>query len=152
MSGMWEVINPSDAVSFTTDDVRIAIGVTALVGEGHYGLQDEKGREYPAMLLFMDMEQIGKHLCPHFNSLKEMLDYLGAHPDKTIAALESFALASIPQRIDFEKALEAITDEEKRRKYVAEFNDRHRTSVNDICAHARALVKVYQKKSGRSAA
>lgn len=145
-SRLWEVINPSDAVSFRTDDTRIAIGVTVVVGEGHYGLQDEKGVEYPSLLFLSSKEQIEKMLQPHFPSLEALFAYLKANPEKTIAALDSFAVVGIPQRVDFEKAVEAITDEERRRNYVAEFNDRHRTSINDICTYARALVKFYRKR------
>jgi hypothetical protein len=48
---LWELINPSDAVTFRTDDHRLAAIVTMLLGDGFYLAREMGGaREVPAFL------------------------------------------------------------------------------------------------------
>lgn len=142
---LWEVINPSDAVTFRADDPKIAVGVTLLVGEGSYGLEDETGKDYPHHVPLRDEGADGEATQPYFPSLDAMFKYLKDHPTETIDALESFAVVGKDERIDYEKALDAITDPAKLKKYKADFDDRHRTSLNNICGYAHSCVKAFKK-------
>jgi hypothetical protein len=139
---LYEVINPSDGITFRTDDTKIAIALATLLGEGQYGLEDENGNgDYPTMFLFMDEEQINERLKPHFNSTKEMFDYVKANVDDFIKAIDSLATVDIAGRTDYEKALEHIKDEKDREKYKEWFNDKHRSSMNNIYGYALTLRK-----------
>ncbi len=146
---LYEVINPSDDVTFRAADPKIAIGVTMVVGEGQYPLEDEKSTNYPTMFLSGKKEDADKGLQPYFTSVENMLEYLDAHLQETIDALESFSVVSIAGRVDFEKALEAIDDPEKRKKWREEFEDRHRSSVNNICGYAHKMTNIYKKRQSK---
>lgn len=48
----WDLINPSDSVTFETDDFALAALVTVLLGSGQYGARELEGdRVVPIMLL-----------------------------------------------------------------------------------------------------
>lgn len=147
---LYEVVNPSDGITFRTDDVKIAIALTAMLGGGKYGLEDEKGKQdYPTLFLFMSKEQIDEKLKPYFNNVDEMFSYVDGHLKEMVEAIDSLAVADIAKRIDYEKALEHITDETEKQKYKDWFNDEHTSSLNNIYGYAQSLRKGFSGKLNR---
>ena len=142
---IYEIINPSDMITFRADDEKIAIVLTVLLGNGQYGLKSEADKNYPTLFLFMKTEQINEGLKPFFNSVAELLQYATDHAEEMAISFDSVVTADRCWRIDYEKALEHIVDEKERQKYKDEFNDRHASSLNNIYGCAQANKVRFQK-------
>ncbi len=138
---IYEIINPSDAITFRADDEKVAVALAILLGNGQYGLHREDGKKDYPFLLFANEEQINECLKPYFNNVEEMFEYAKDHAEDMVIAFDSVVTADKSWRIDYDKALELITDEKERQKYKDDFNDRHRSSMNNIygCAQANKL-------------
>lgn len=135
-SGMiiYEIINPSDTVTFEADDVRIAMLACGFVGDGRLGLRDEKGED-AGMPFFLA------------GGCAEWLEAQGIMPmartaegsAKLADALDSFICCSVANR----KAIRAAVGNDP--AAMARFNEEKRSSLNNICGRARKLAAAVRK-------
>ncbi len=145
---IYEVVNPSDAITFKTDYEKVAVATVILLGEGQYGLRREDGKkDYPFLLFVKGQEQINEHLKPYFNSVHEMFEYTKVHAKQIAEAFDSVVTADESWHIEYEKTLELLSDEAERQRYKDEFNDRHRSSLNNIYACAQSMKKRFEDVS-----
>ena len=63
-----------------------------------------------------------------------------------ISALDSFVIGDFRMRDSYELALKSIDDPGKRAQFVAGWNDTHRTSLNDISASVREILRIMRMK------
>jgi len=144
----YEVINPSDAISFRCNDRKCATLVLTILGGGAYGgrafndsLEEEPDADIP-IFLFGGLDEFWAT----FDS-RPIKDALSSSLDEVAFALESVALGGVSERRSFDLAMSAITDESKRETFLAEYNDQKRSSMNDIMGRAHRIAKKMREKS-----
>lgn len=142
----YEIVNPSDKVTFLAPDDAVARAATLLVGSGNYGLRDVtdgKSMNVHCMLLFTSEQATERLLAEWFGpgSLKAFLD---ARWPEVAAALASAQNLDAAHRKDYEEAIAGMT-KEKAEKYRREVEDRHRSSLNQIVKYAWSLAKRTRK-------
>ena len=71
---------------------------------------------------------------------------LDNHRTDVIDALASFCTGSAKDRKLFDSALAAITDDDKRAEFVAEWDDKKRSSLNDWTNYAHKMAESLRKK------
>jgi hypothetical protein len=138
----YEIINPSDKCFFKADGVAVAGLVTVLLGNGQYAAKPET-EGAPEVPFFM------------FGGLDAWWDAHGdgqplegavdRHKAAIIECLRSVCYGSLEDRRMFEDALALIDDPQKKAKFVAQWNDRYRTSLNDIMGRAHAYAEKLAK-------
>lgn len=148
---IYEVINPSDPITLESDDETAACIACLLLGEGHYPLQSEDGRDVLPFFLFGKAEEnLNAWLKEH--GIESLSEYLIQNHKRISDCLYSVVVCKIRDR----KALIAAfgNDREKWKKY----NEERHGSLNDISGYAYALAKRYEKppkkkkKAGKEAA
>lgn len=126
----WELINPSDKITFTGDDFKLVVIAVCLVGDGAYGGKEIQGTRSTPFFLFGGVdewfiENYGSNFEDTFKSSdKEQLANI----------LDSFTLGNYADFIDFNnktKDMDAI----KLKEFKEAWNDK-RSSMNNICARA----------------
>jgi len=128
--GAYDVINPSDPYTFEAPDLEIAAAAIFLVGGGHYAAEPfEKGQDRVPIFLFggsdeWAKEKFGADLETWFNRLK------ATRLPEICAALESFLYGGRLAREDWQ----GRSIEER-----AAYNERHRTSMNNIGKRAFSI-------------
>ena len=139
---IYEIINPSDAYTIKSDSKAVACLACLLVGEGQYGLQDEGGESLLPFFMFGGdpkawfKEEFGTGLDAFIDeSLEEIAD-----------CLDSILIGKIGTRQGIEAMLEVISDPVEREKAWAAWQDKKRSSMNDIGSHAKNLAKAFREK------
>lgn len=123
---LYELITPSDPITFKAPNDKIAIAVAILLGHGKAGCHNEQGESLPTMYLFHPdpMPEIEKDLGAPFDT------FFDAHAKEIAESLLSFAYGNIEDRRQYDDAVEAITDPEKLKAFKAKHEDRNRTSMS----------------------
>ena len=130
----YELINPSDPYTFLAESHEIA-ALTVFILSTMYGAKSKSGEEEVPLFLFGGseewyVEQFGRTPAEGIDALK-----------KGIAeALDSFMLGDFEDRRRYNAALNAITDEDKKKQFKVEWQD-GRSSLNDIGAFAHRTAK-----------
>ncbi|MDD5542860.1 MAG: hypothetical protein PHX83_06765 [Acidobacteriia bacterium] len=141
---LYEVINPSDAVTFYAPDDATAVAVALTLGEGHYGAKRcEDDVSVGGLLLFCKEKEAEQRIFGWLNgSFPEWCD---AHDEALTAALESCAtVAGQDDRFVYDKACSGLSGAELE-AFKAEVQDRNRSSINDITGRAWKYAKVLRK-------
>ena len=127
-------MNPSDRVTMRAPSFAGVAIATIWLGQGLYGARpiDHDG---PSVPLFVSARVLKDWLDEHFPGAA-FGQLLEAHRADVAATLESFVTGP---RNDFEAAIAAIDDESKRAAFVADWEDRHRSSLNAITTQAHGL-------------
>lgn len=133
---LYKLINPSDSVTFEAPDLKVAALVTIILGRGLYGAEpvDESAESVPIMLFGGAIEWWTERWP------EEPIDGAGDRDAlRLAAALRSVCYGGKKERQLYDSALQAITAPEKRAAFVAEWNDRKRSSMNDIMGRAHSI-------------
>ncbi len=146
---LFEIINMSDSYTLKSDDVEAACMAVTYLGEGAYGLEEIDGDFKMPIFLFGGYEEFFKITFNHSFEESNKL-YTGEKVDVMIDALKSIVIGSRSDRDIFESATSKITDEAERKKFIDEWNDKKRSSMNDIGGYAQKLVKRFEKKEVKS--
>jgi hypothetical protein len=155
---IFDISNPSDPYLMEAPDLEVAAVAVALLGEGKYGLDEvsmETGREVengvkvPIFLL----GGIQEWFQASFNrSLEEVLKHVtGARTAELVACFRGITLGSAKDRIFYLSALSKIDDPEKKAAFAAEWDDKKRSSMNNIGARAQRLAEHFSKKKEEAA-
>lgn len=135
----YELINPSDPYTFLADDFETAALVVFALGTGYGARSQDGGEEVPIFI---------------FGGAAEWYaEKFGRDPDAGITAkmtqlseaLGSMMYGSFEDRRRYTAALEAITDTEKREKFIADWQDGI-SSLNNIGGYAHKLGKLLARK------
>lgn len=133
----FELINPSDPYTFLAVDLEVA-ALTVFCISTAYSAESQDGDEVPIFI---------------FGGAKEWYqNEFGRTPDEGLEArkrevidsLSSMMYGSFEDRKRYEVALQAIDDEEKREKFIEEWNDGI-SSLNDIGTYCHKLAKELRK-------
>jgi len=136
---IYEIITPSDKVTFEADDHRVAIAAVILIADGKFGLVDEEGNDTLLPLLFSNREQIEAVLVDKGfeDGVKGLEAFIAENKSAISACLASSAVVSISDRKALLRALGNSGRELK--DALSDWNEEKRTSLNDICGYAHAL-------------
>lgn len=126
---IYEFITPSDPITFLAENDKVAFLCAVLVGNGKAGCRsivDGEETSIPSILMFEpDVEvAIEEFLGRSLNS------FLEKNKEKVQGSLKSFMYGSVEDREVYDDAVEAITDEEKLKKFKSKHEDRNRTSIS----------------------
>ena len=133
---LYELINPSDETHFEAPNLMIAALVTVMLGQGQYQAkpEDETAEEVP----FFMFGGFDEWWAEHFPD--EQAEGAGdRHATELAAALRSVCYGDLRERCLYDRALNAIDDPGKRAAFIADWNDKHRSSLNNIMGRAHAM-------------
>lgn len=124
---LYELVTPSDPITFYAPDDNIAEAIGLFVGGGKAGIKTTDGSEVPStMIMFCGM---AKGQLERFN--KTMDDRI----DEVIAAGKTFAVCEV----GFREEYDTITENSTNIEAIATWDERHRSSMSDWCGFARTL-------------
>lgn len=128
----YELINPSDPYTFMAETKEVA-ALTVFCLSTAYGAKSQTGEDKIPIFLFGGSREWYESEFGRTPS-----EGLMAEKENVAKALLSFMYGHFEDRRRYEAALRAITDEEKREQFIAEWQD-GRSSINDIgtVAHKR---------------
>jgi hypothetical protein len=124
---IYELITPSDPITFKANDNKIAFFCAVLLGNGKAGCDNKTTDEsLPTMIMFSQ------------NPDKDIADYIGCDLTKYVKAnklsiakcFKSFAYGSVSDRETYDNACEAITNAKKLKEFKAKHEDKNRSSMS----------------------
>lgn len=130
----YEIINPSDAVTITAENEAHACAAVLLLSEGAFGLKREDGESVLPMFMFggdPDKWFQENHKISFGDILKQTNDIA--------AVLETAATCSLSKRRMYDLALAAITEDDRRKAFITDWDDQNRSSMNAIATKAHRL-------------
>lgn len=141
----YEIINPSDKTSFMAPNLMIASLVTMILGGGQYGAEPENPDENEGvpLMLFGGADEWWQE---HFPD-EPMEGAIDRHQSDVAACLRTVAYGGITDRKLFDSAIKAIDHPEKRDAFVKEWNDRNRSSLNNIMGRAHEIAANLEAKA-----
>ena len=139
----YELINPSDPYTFLAEDKEIATLVVFSLGT-MYGAESQDGQEEVPLFLFGGAKEWYQN---EFGRTPD--EGLEAKKEAVANALLSFMYGYFEDRRRYEAALNAITEEDKREQFIAEWQD-GRSSMNDIGTYAHKLEKKLMKDESKN--
>lgn len=142
----WELINPSDKITFKADSHELACLAVGLLG-GKYGATelDKEGEGEPRTVPLWLFGGADEYFQKHFG--RDVAGSFTACDKRALAEVyDSFLIGSMSERWAFEKAMSVILDEDKA-AFKEQWQDRERSSMNDICAYAYNLARGLRNKA-----
>lgn len=130
----YELINPSDPYTFLAEDRESATLVVFFLGT-MYGAKSQDGQEEVPLFLFGGAKEWYQN---EFGRTPD--EGLEAKKEAVANALLSFMYGYFEDRRRYDAALNAITEDDKREQFIAEWQD-GRSSINDIGTYAHKLGK-----------
>lgn len=134
---VYEIINPSDPITFECDDDDVARVAALVLGRGAYGVQREDGERVLPVLRFGGFDEWYKAFTARVGCT--LNGWIRGNRGRMAVALDTTAVCSLSNR----KALLAATKGDP--EAVARWNEEKRSSMNNICKAARALAKNYRE-------
>lgn len=131
----YNLINPSDPYTFLAEDFETAAIVVMLAG-GTYGAKAKEGGDEVPLFFLGGREYALSWYDEHFHRTPQ--EGYEAKKSAVADALLSMMFGGFEDRRRYEAALSAITDDEKRKEFVASWQDGI-SSLNDIGTWAHNL-------------
>jgi len=143
MTALWYIINPSDSITFRAADIRTAEIVTTALGGGAYAATEvgedgtESHRSVPMYLIG------GKELrCKWWKENGDGLNEEQFFKQNKAEIAEAFLSVAVASPGDSRTVYESgLLNAEDKEKFKAEWNDKRRTSMNDIMGRAQQIGK-----------
>ena len=137
MTNTYSFITPSDPITFKAENDKVAIAVALLVGNGKAGCHKEDDTSLPTMYLFHPdpMPEIEKDLGQPLDN------FIETNKQSIKESLASFAYGRFTDRVQYDKALECITDDAKREEFKKTHEDEQRTSMSTWVKYAWDLAE-----------
>jgi len=126
----YNIINPSDPLTLKAESIEVAGVAVALLGQGMYRADGDDGS---TPIMFGWDEWLEEH------GVSDLSVWVDDNLNSVASALESVMLGGVDDRADLDAALEAITNDEKRKEFIEKRNDRRRSSLNDIETKAHQI-------------
>lgn len=137
---LFDVINPSDAMTMHAPDILTAGAAVLLLGGGKIGARNIEGGDGTPVLF--GWEDWYKE-----RGVEDVSDWIGDHLAEVADALESVMLGSPNDRTDLDEALR-LMPKEAREAYIQDRNDRRRSSCSDWETYAHDLAGQLRSKIG----
>ena len=124
---IYELITPSDPITFKADDDKIAFACAVILGNGKAGCTNTNtGDSIPTMLMFAKDPE--KDIAEFIGG--DMSEFIKTNNKKVSECFKSFAYGSASDRRTYDDACEAITDTEKLKEFKAKHEDKNRSSLS----------------------
>ena len=136
---LYELINPSDALTFYAPTIEVAGAAIGILGGGAYGAKDCASDEQTPVLLGWK-EWLAEH------GMDDLNDWSIKHGAEIVAALRSVYLGKPAERPDLDRQLAAQGDTTALIAFRLARNNRERSSTNDIEGDAHDLADSIEKK------
>jgi hypothetical protein len=142
---LYEIINPSDCVTFHAPNDATAVAVVLAIGEGSYGARRcEDGADVGGLLLFATHDVVESSLKFWIGS--DFETWADAHKAELAEALLDCATVKPEARDEYEKACARIDSLEDLLEYRGQVEDRNRSSANDIVGRAWVLGRALRRQ------
>lgn len=140
---LYEVINPSDAMTMHAASIEIAAAACAMLGGGKIGAREVSNNEEAERtpVLFGWDEWLRDR------SMLPLGPWILAHEAEIVAALRSVMLGSPADRADLDHMLAALPDDAARAAFIVARNDRRRSSMSDWEKAAHTMAASLEAKS-----
>lgn len=135
---IYEIINPSDAVTIKSDNL-VNAGVACWLVSSAYGLHDETGETVLPIAIFGGQDEWFKE-----HGVDNSETYIMEHKEEIADVLETVMYGRIEERSAIEHAMSKMSPE-KAEEYIRELNERRRTSLNNIEAACLSLARKLRK-------
>lgn len=143
---LYELVNPSDVVTFYATDDKTAFSCVLLLSNGSYGCVREDGTRLPTLLLLKE------------NPKQTILDFMEEDPQKWVDQHEkeigecfsTFQYVSLEGRKDYDEKINALFTEEDKVLFKNKWEDDHRSSMTKIVlgAWTNSSIFLTPKKEG----
>lgn len=146
---LYEMVTPSDSLTFYAEDEKIAIAVTLFIGGGKAGLLRENGEQVRGTLLLFTT---GLKAAATIDGLLGMPlgDFIEANRLKIADAMDTFATMDRHQRTMIDEARNYMTPENFR-KFRASVDDKARTSLSAWSEYAWKCADRFRQLEDESA-
>lgn len=134
----FELINPSDPYTFIASSNEVAAITVFLIGSAYGAKAKDNSFEVPITMFGGGAEWYREQFGHSADG------GLSENKEEVAKALESMMYGGFEDRKRYQAALNAIDDDEKREKFIAEWQD-GKSSLNDIGNYAYALAKKLSK-------
>jgi len=142
---LFKIINPHDSYTLKADDPRVAMVAVLIIGEGKYGLDDEKGESYPTLCMCLTDQELTELITRTFG--KGGLATFVENNKETVAdCLDSVMSVNFSERRLYEEALAFMDSDEKREAYRAKVHDMMRSSSVDLGTYAWKRAKALRER------
>jgi hypothetical protein len=139
---IYELINPSDPITYAADEDIVACAVGLLLGAGKAGMQrvgaEPEALEVLPILLFASEEATRAVLKARGLDIDTLNQWIYDHYEAVASCLESALYGSARDRELFDAMTAGLSPDERRRRQTA-WNDRKRSSVNDYSTYSIQL-------------
>lgn len=139
---LWEIVNPSDYATLEADDLMTADIVATVLGGGQYCAKEIDGERSTPIYLFGGSTARKAWWAENSPDMTEDA-YVKANERALADAFDSVALGN---RTDLDAALAEISDADKRREFVKKWNERKRSSMNNIAGRAHKIAEQLREK------
>lgn len=143
---LYELINPSDPITFIAPSYEGAVGAVLAVSNGQccaqpsYDYYQDAAADLPEVPLFL------------FGGIEEWMEKRGTtleefferHKSDICETLASFCTGTVSERKRIEHTLRFIDDPEKRKEFLADWDDQKRNSLNQFTNYAHTLAAQWQ--------
>lgn len=147
---IYELVTPSDPITFTASCNAVAYAVALYLGSGKAGCTREDGEKLDCLLMFAGEEATKKSILDNLGM--EFKDFMESNHDDVVAAFESFAYGSIDDRRQYDDAIAAITDAAKLAEFKAKHEDRKRSSMSRWVKSAWDIAAALRNRKAAKAA
>jgi len=139
---LYDILNPSDPMSFRAPDLQIAALSMFLLSNGKFGADcREGGGEDVPVFLFGGAQAWWDE---KFDTSID--DTIIRRAGEVADALDSIIYGDWGSRPRFEQQLEKIGDAQARRDFIDTWNDEHRSSLNNVVEVASGIAEQLREK------
>lgn len=142
---LYEIINPSDPYTMRAESDQIAAAAGILLGQGRYGVHDSEDKDVLPVLLFGGAEEAVKEILGV--EIHELGNFIDANSAAIADALDSVLIGHFGDRETYEKGLELIDDEAKRKQWREYWHEERRSSLNYIGKKAWKLAALLREQA-----
>jgi len=141
----WELINPSDKITFTGDDFKLVVIAVCLVGNGFYAGEEINGSRVAPVFIFGGCDEwfiknFGSNFEDNFNS---------SDKEKLANILDSFLVADWQEHQEFTETAKELSINEWKAFRTVYCTDK-RSSINNICAKAWLIAEHLRSQNNAS--
>ena len=145
---IYDLINMSDKITFRAHDPKTAAIVTIVLGNGRYAADpvvaeegDEGGHESVPILVIGDGHAWWNERFP-----EDIIKAPYINAVKVVPALRSVCHGDVKDRRIYDEVLSRVHVQAGRAAFVANWNEIHRTSMNDIMGHAHTIADKLERE------
>jgi len=133
----YEVVNPSDKITFEADNDLVAGLMSLLLGDGRFGCINQDEKLILGIWLIDAEGNYNAWLESHGYSLDSLQAAIDANVDALIRAFASLLVCSFDKRTSL---VAELADNDDIAEACRTHNEKHRTSMNNICGYGLEYV------------